>query len=227
MRGRKMEIIGIIEDDELLNQALQIALKKEGFHTLSAFNYKEGIKLMKQSPQLLLVDINLPDGDGISLCREIRKYQEIPAIFLTGRDEEEDMINAFTAGADDYVVKPFPMRVLIKRIQAVLYRCREEKDEFVYRGLNIQFSHKKVFYQDQEIKLTAKEYKLLLYLARNKGQILSSDQILAQVWDLDGDFVCANTVSVTINRLRKKIEPNGEQPVFIKNVFGQGYRFGE
>lgn len=222
-----METIGIVEDDELLGQALSIALQKEGFQTISALNRREGMRLLDQDPDLLLIDINLPDGDGISFCRDVRKYQEIPAIFLTGQDDEEDMLGAFTAGADDYVVKPFPMRVLIKRIQAVLYRCRERKEAFLYKGLEIEFGRKRVTCGGEEVALTMKEYRLLEYLAKNKGQLLTKSQILEQVWDMDGAFVGENTVSVTVNRLRKKIEPDSADPIYIKNVFGQGYVFGE
>lgn len=222
-----METIGIIEDDELLGQALAIALGKEGYQTLSAVNCREGSRMLEKNPDLLLIDINLPDGDGISFCRDVRKYQEIPAIFLTGQDEEEDMLGAFTAGADDYVVKPFPMRVLMKRIQAVLYRCRERKDAFLYKGLGIEFGRKRVTCSGEEIPLTMKEYRLLEYLAKNKGQLLTKNQILEQVWDVDGAFVGENTVSVTVNRLRRKIEPDPANPIYIKNIFGQGYVFGE
>ena len=222
-----METIGIIEDDELLAQALAIALRKEGYQTLFAVNCREGRHLLEKNPDLLLIDINLPDGDGISFCRDMRRYQEIPAIFLTGQDEEEDMLGAFTAGADDYVVKPFPMRVLIKRIQAVLFRCGEKKEAFLYRGLAIEFARKRVTRGGEEIPLTMKEYRLLEYLARNKGQLLTKNQILEQVWDVDGTFVGENTVSMTVTRLRRKIEPDAANPAYIKNVFGQGYVFGE
>lgn len=223
-----MEIIGIVEDDKLLNRALVIALEKEGYEALPASGYRDGVrKFREKRPDLILIDINLPDGDGISLCREIREYEDIPAIFLTGRDEEEDMLGAFTAGADDYVVKPFPMSVLMKRIQAVLHRCGEHKEELLYHGLRIQFSRKRVTLEDREIALTPTEYRLLEYLAVNKGQVLSRDQILERVWDIDGAFVGENTVSVVVNRLRRKIEPDLQNPVFIKNIFGQGYLFGE
>lgn len=222
-----MVTIGIIEDDELLGQALVIALRKEGYQALSAVNCREGLRMLEKNPDLLLIDINLPDGDGISFCRDMRRYQEIPAIFLTGQDDEEDMLGAFTAGADDYVVKPFPMRVLMKRIQAVLYRCREKKETFLYKGLGIEFGRKRVTCNGEELALTMKEYRLLEYLAKNKGQLLTKNQILEQVWDVDGAFVGENTVSVTVNRLRKKIEPDAAEPIYIKNVFGQGYVFGE
>lgn len=156
--GSFMDVIGIIEDDRLLNQALVIALQKEGYQTLSAYDYKEGYQLAKQNPDLFLVDINLPDGDGVALCKAIREYQEIPVIFLTGRDEEEDMLGAFSAGADDYVVKPFQMSVLLKRVQAVLHRCGQHKDTFLYKGLKVIFDQKKVFCDGNEIALTPKEY---------------------------------------------------------------------
>lgn len=222
-----METIGIVEDDALLNQALEIALKKEGYQVISARDYKEGFRLRKQCPALMVIDVNLPDGNGIDLCKAIQEYQEIPVIFLTCRDEEEDMLGAFSAGADDYVVKPFPMRVLMKRIQAVLHRCRQEKEEFLYKGLKIRFDQKKVFRDDQEIFLTPKEYRLLEYMVKNRGQLLTKNQILEQVWDVDGMFVGENTVSVTVNRLRRKIEPDASQAIYVKNVFGQGYLFGD
>ncbi|MDE6830687.1 MAG: response regulator transcription factor [Lachnospiraceae bacterium] len=222
-----METIGIIEDDELLNQALVIALKREGYRTLSAYTCREGLRFREDPPDLILIDINLPDGDGISLCRMIREYQDIPAIFLTGRDEEADMLGAYSAGADDYVVKPFPISVLIKRVQAVLYRCREHREEFLYLGLKICFAQKKVTLEGKPVALTPKEYRLLEFLAKNKGQILTKDQILEHVWDVDGIFVGENAVSVVVNRLRRKIEADASHPTFIKNIFGQGYQFGE
>lgn len=221
-----METIGIIEDDKLLNKALEIALQKAGYQTLSAWDYKQGYQIARRDPSLILMDINLPDGDGIMLCKAIREYHEIPMIFLTGRDEEEDMLGAFTAGADDYVVKPFQMNVLIKRVQAVLHRCKESKDCFLYKGLKVMLGSRKVFRDGKEILLTPKEYRLLEYLIQNRGQLLSKDQILEQVWDVDGLFVGDNTVSVTINRLRRKIEPDASEPIYIKNIFGQGYLFG-
>lgn len=219
-----MEKIGIIEDEPLLNQALKIALEKEGFQTLQAFSVGEGRRLAKEKPDLYLVDINLPDGDGIRLCREILGKEQAPVIFLTGRDQEEDMLEAFQAGADDYVVKPFPMRVLMKRVQAVLRRSREEKESFSYGGLEIDFPGRRVSLQGKPVFLTPKEYRLLELFARNKGRILTKEQILEQVWDMDGMFVGENTVSVTVNRLRKKLAPLGE--TLIENIFGQGYRMG-
>lgn len=218
--------IGIIEDDKLLSQALEIALRNAGYDTICAHTKREAFALIGDRESLLLVDIGLPDGDGIGLYQELQRRREIPAIFLTARDEEQDMLEAFDLGADDYVVKPFSMKVLLKRIEAVLKRNGGEQ-VLSCRELVLYPDRKQVFLKGEEIFLTAKEYQLLEYLLRNQGQVLTKEQILEQIWGLDGQFVVDNTVSVTINRLRKKIEPDAKQPVYIRNVFGLGYRIGE
>lgn len=219
-------MIGIIEDDRLLNQALKLTLEKAGYETVSARTKQEALSTMGNGEELLIVDIGLPDGDGISLYRALQTRRKIPAIFLTARDEEEDMLSAFDIGADDYVVKPFSMKVLLKRIEAVLKRNRGTS-QLSFRELILYPAGKQVFMKGQEIRLTAKEYRLLEYLMMNQGQVLTRENILEQVWGLSGQFVVDNTVSVTINRLRKKIEPDAGQPDYIKNVFGLGYRIGD
>lgn len=218
--------IGIIEDDKLLNQALDIALRNAGYDTICARTKREALALLGDKESLLLIDIGLPDGDGVGLYQELQKKRSIPAIFLTARDEEQDMLAAFDMGADDYVVKPFSIKVLMKRIEAVFKRNGEEQilscgEIALYSG------RKQVFVNGQEIALTAKEYQLLEYLMTNQGQVLTKENILERIWGVDGQFVVDNTVSVTINRLRKKIEPEAGQPGYIKNVFGLGYRIGE
>lgn len=219
-------MVGIIEDDRLLNQALKLTLEKAGYETVSAHTKQEALSIMGNGEELLIVDIGLPDGDGISLYRVLQTRRKIPAIFLTARDEEEDMLSAFDIGADDYVVKPFSMKVLLKRIEAVLKRNRGTS-QLSFRELILYPAGKQVFMKGQEIRLTAKEYRLLEYLMMNQGQVLTRENILEQVWGLSGQFVVDNTVSVTINRLRKKIEPDAGQPDYIKNVFGLGYRIGD
>lgn len=151
------------------------------------------------------------------------KRQKYLQFFLTARDEETDMLTAFDTGADDYVVKPFSMKVLLKRIEAVIGRNNREKQ--LACGEIILFSDKKKVYKNgKEIILTAKEYQLLEYLMYNQGNVLTKENILEHVWGLDGQFVGDNTVSVTINRLRKKIETDAGSPVYLKNVFGLGYK---
>lgn len=243
--------IAIMEDDVLLHEALAIALKKEGYSTISAFSFSEGRALDLADTDLILMDINLPGGDGISLSRQIRKERKIPILFLTARDEEEDMLEAFEAGADDYVVKPFPMRVLLKRIQVILRRNGEEKTNICrYKRLEVDFEKRTAKIEGRRIDLTAREYQLLEFFARHRGQILSKDQILNQIWDVEGAFVGENTVSVTVNRLRRKLEEGSlpqsdaqktgclmgkkameaekDRPAeYIRNIFGMGYQFGE
>ena len=224
--GETKMTIGIIEDDRLLNQALAIALQGAGYDTLCAYTKKEALSLIGDSVNLLLVDIGLPDGDGVGFYREFCKERDIPAIFLTARDEERDMLAAFDTGAEDYVVKPFSMKVLLKRIDVVLKRRRQETRLF-FQDLVLHTDSKQVYLKGQEILLTAKEFQLLEYFMRNQNQVLTKENILEKLWGLDGQFVVDNTVSVTVNRLRKKIEPDAGQPAYIKNVFGLGYRMGE
>ena len=168
-----------------------------------------------------VMDLKLHSDD----CEELQK-KSTPAVFLTARDEERDMLTAFDVGAEDYVVKPFSMKVLLKRIEVVLRR-NSEGSILVCRDLELYPGRKQVLLGGNEVSLTAKEYQLLEYFMRNQGQVLTMDNLLQAVWGLDGEFVSENTVSVTIRRLRKKIEPDMSRPVYIRNVFGLGYRMGE
>ena len=215
--------IGIIEDDTLLHQALKTALQNAGYQTVSAYTKQEALTTITGSESLLLIDIGLPDGNGLACYKKIREKAEIQAIFLTARDEETDMLTAFDTGADDYVVKPFSMKVLLKRVEAVIGRNNREKQ--LVCGEIILFPDKKQVYKNEkEIILTAREYQLLEYLMYNQGNVLTKENILEYVWGLDGQFVVDNTISVTINRLRKKIETDAGSPIYLKNVFGLGYK---
>ena len=208
-----MTTIGIVEDDRLLNEALARMLEKKGYHPLRAYTLEEGMKFIRQKPELIILDINLPDGEGTRICKAAREYSRIPVLFLTARDEEEDMLRAFDLGADDYLVKPFSMAVLLKHVEAVLRRTQGEKEVFLYRGLTIDPERKQVVREGEEIRLTPREYALLDLLARNRGRVLTKTMILEQIWDNQGAFVEENTVNVTLNRLKKKIEPDPENPV--------------
>lgn len=219
-------LIGILEDDKLLSQALELALRDEGYETVCAETVKAGTELISRKPDLLLIDLGLPDGDGLEWFRRWRGEDKIPAIFLTARDEEKDMLAAFSEGAEDYVVKPFSIKVLLKRIEVALRR--QDKEAVLRCGdLILDLRKKQARRAGEIIALTAKEYRLLEYLMENQGQVLTKETILDRVWGLEGEFVVENTVSVTVNRLRKKIELDGEAPRYIRNVFGLGYCLGE
>lgn len=215
--------IGIIEDDKLLNEALCITLEKEGYEPIRGFSIKDGIEVIAASPDLLLLDINLPDGLGFQVAEKARG---IPIVFLTARDDETDMIRAFDHGCEDYIVKPFSEEILKRRIQVALRRTQIGHNVLRYKNLYIDYDKKQVFIDNEPVSLTRKEYQLLEYLSKHPGQTMSKGIILQDVWDIDGLFVVDNTVSVTINRLKKKIERDTENP-YIKNIFGMGYVFGE
>ena len=215
--------IGIIEDDRLLNQALNKFLTDNGYDTVCAHSREEALATAAGHPDLWLIDIGLPDGNGLELYRELSAVRQVPAVFLTARDDERDMLRAFDLGADDYVVKPFSMKVLLKRIERILKMNREGR-MLTCGDITLYPKKKQVFSGNEEIFLTAKEYQLLELFMENQDKVLTKENILDRVWGIDGAFIEENTVSVTISRLKKKL--GGEQS-HIKNVFGLGYRMGE
>lgn len=216
--------VGLIEDDRLLNESLALLLEKEGYQIYKGYSVADGLKLLNNGLDLLILDVTLPDGLGFSI---IERAKAVPVIFLTARDEEADMIRAYERGCEDYIVKPFSAEILKRRIQVVLRRNASDGDVMEYQGLRIDYAKKTVYAGQEKLKLTSREYKLLEYLSRNMGQILSKEMILGKVWDIDGNFVGDNTVSVTINRLKKKLGKTAEDMEYIRNVFGMGYVFGE
>lgn len=224
-----MARILIVEDDKLLNDGISIALKKGGHTVLSGFSYKEALCLfLNNSFELILLDINLPDRSGLELCNEIRKKSDIPIIFITANDTEQDIVNGFVIGCDDYIAKPFSLEVMNRRIHAVLRRTTQE-DKNTFRSGEISINYDKMVVSKREvlIKLTATEYKLLALLTQNSGQVLTRDIILQRLWDTDEAFVDENAVSVNMRRLRQKIEDDPKNPKYIKTVFGIGYTWGE
>lgn len=222
MRFAAMANIFLLEDDKILSKGISIALKKDEHTVTAVYGYLEALQqYQKQKYDLFLLDINLPDGSGLELCKRIRETSETPVLFLTANDTEEDMLGGFSVGCDDYISKPFPLEVLRKKVLAVLKRTARIK----YRDLKVDTDKCVVLLNGQEIHLTSTEYKLLLYLMENKGRVVTKAMLLEQLWDIDGNFVDDNTVRVNIKRLRQKL--NNEKQEYIVTVFGMGYTFGE
>ena len=215
-----MSKILIVEDDQTIALGIEYSLKQEGFHTEVAHDMSSAKEILQTSEfHLVLLDVSLPDGNGFDLCRMIRKQGDTPVIFLTVRDEEVNVV----------MTKPFRVRELISRIKSVLRRYEKQppqKTEIRLGEVLIDTAQARVFKQGKEILLTALEYRLLLTLANHAGQVLTRKQILEHIWDVAGDFVNDNTLTVYIKRLREKIEDDPHQPKLIQTVRGLGYKAG-
>ena len=220
----------VIEDDQGLRQGIAFSLTQEGYQVLQASSGKEGYRLfLQESPQGILLDLNLPDMDGNDLCRKIRKTSQVPILMLTARDMETDEIMGLSQGADDYMTKPFSIAVLKLRLAKLLDRNMEKEEAHILRSGDIVLDQDliKVWKENQEMECSVTEYRILKYFLENKNQVLTQNQILEAVWDLDGKFVNPNTLQVNIGRLRKKIEKDPSSPRYIKTIRGIGYIWEE
>lgn len=221
----------IVEDDKTIAMGIEYALNREGFTTRVCYDYLSAREAIQNQEFLLIIlDVSLPDGNGFDLCRLVRSRGETPVIFLTVCDDEVNTIMGLDLGADDYIAKPFRVRELISRINSVLRRYNrqpEQKTEIMIEDIRVNPAEARVYKNNQPISLTALEYKLMLNLARHKGQVLTRNQILEEIWDLAGDFVNDNTLTVYIKRLREKIEDDPREPRIIQTVRGLGYRAGD
>lgn len=218
----------IIEDDKELNRGVGFTLKKEGYEVLSAYNKTEGKQIILNNRiDFLLLDINLPDGNGMELCNEIREYVKFPIVFFTANDTEEDMVKGFESGCDDYIAKPFSVELLKYKVNAILKRNDNNKNVFEYKALKIDFDKRLVFINDNRVNLTGTEYKLLELIVKNQGRVVTKEILLEKLWDKNGNFVDENTLSVNIRRLRKKIEEDPKNPKYIETIFGIGYTLGD
>lgn len=220
----------IIEDDNGLNKGISFALEQERYDVCSAFDLKNGEKLYREEkPDALLLDLNLPDGDGIGFCKKIRQNSDIPILILTARDMEVDEIMGLSSGADDYITKPFSVSVLKLRLEKILKRKNakeavgQKQGEMLCSGkVCLDMKGFRVYFEGKEIELSLTEFRLLQYLMENKNRVLLKEQILQHIWDQGGNFVEENTLSVNISRLRKKI---GNER--IKTIHGMGYLWEE
>ncbi len=221
----------LLEDDQSLIDGMVYALTKEGFALDVAMTVREArAQLAVQAYDLLLLDQTLPDGSGLALCEEVRAGgNAVPIIFLTAMDEEIQVIRALDAGGDDYITKPFKLGELCSRIRAQLRRSgmlRQQEQEPVSEG-TVRIEGGRAYRAGEALELTATELRLLACFLRNRGQVLTREQLLAALWDEDANFVDDNTLSVYIRRLREKVERNPSAPQHLRTVRGLGYEWRE
>lgn len=219
----------LVEDDRLIVENLTEYLGKEGFSVKSAKGQNEAMKLLESTPfDLILLDITLAQGNGYSVCTAVKALYRIPVIFLTALDDEFSVVAGLDMGADDYISKPFRPRELVSRMKMVIRRYYGEKDTLIKTGkLEIDTARGVVKKKGKDIALTSLEYRLLLLFFQKKGRVLSRNFLLEELWDIAGEYVNDNTLTVYIKRLREKVEDNPQEPEIIKTVRGLGYRMEE
>lgn len=221
-----MANIFLLEDDKILSKGISIALEKDGHHVTTAYGYVEALqKYTLKKYNLFLLDINLPDGNGMNFCPKIRQTSQLPVLFLTANDTEEDMLNGYDVGCDDYISKPFSIDVLRRKVSAILKRTITETARIQYKDLEVDMEKCLVLLNGEEVHLSATEYKLLCYLIQHKGTVVTKAMLLENLWDKDGNFIDDNTLRVNIKRLRQKLKDDNQE--YIVTVFGIGYTFGE
>lgn len=215
----------LLEDDEAIGIGLKYSLENEDYTVTIATSVKSAFEIInKEKFALYILDLTLPDGSGYDVCKKIKSIGDFPVIFLTAYDDEVNVVMGLELGADDYISKPFRVKELIARIKSVLRRYNRESKGIINIG-NVLINTNKatVFKNGQEVILTAMEYKLFLILLNNRGNILSRNKLLEYIWDVEGDFVNDNTLTVYIKRLRDKIEDDPSAPMIIKTIRGLGY----
>ncbi len=218
--------IFVLEDDEAIGIGLSYTLESEKYEVTLVKTVAEAKKTVKNEEfDLYILDLTLPDGNGYEVCSLIKSKGDLPVIFLTAYDDEINVVTGFELGADDYISKPFRVRELLARVKSVLRRySKDNADGIVKIGeLSVNTAEARVLLRGEEVILTAMEYRLLLSFVNNRGTVLTRRKLLEEIWDVDGDFVNDNTLTVYIKRLRDKIENDPNDPQYIKTVRGMGY----
>ena len=219
------ESILVVDDEQEIADLVEVYLQNEGYTVHKFYNAKDALNCLdKTTISLALLDVMLPDMDGFSLCRKIKADDIAPVIFLTAKDEEKDVVMGLELGADDYVIKPFRNMELLSRIKNVLRRNRSG-NELTYANLKMNVDIRKLYKEDNEIKLTKLEFEILKILLQNPKKVFTREEILSHIWDSAGNFVNDNTLTVTIKRLREKI--GDKEGNIIVTVRGVGYRLSD
>ncbi|MEH7389909.1 response regulator transcription factor [Bacillus sp. JJ1474] len=222
----------LVEDDKTIASGLEYSLQQENYSPIichHAAAAKDVITKELDQIHLCLFDLSLPDGSGYELCKLVKERSDVPVIFLTAIDDEVNVVMGLDMGADDYITKPFRIRELLSRMKSVLRRYNKQSTTASLELGNIKINtlEGKVYKNGNEVVLTALEYRLLLIFFNHIGQVLTRNQLLEQIWDVAGDFVNDNTLTVYIKRLREKLEDQPQHPTIIKTVRGLGYKVGD
>ncbi len=216
----------IIDDEVALCEATNEYFNTFGLTSAYATTYHDGLAfLQNHEVSLLLLDINLGDHSGFALCKEIRKTKQLPILFISARQSDDDILMALGIGGDDYIKKPYTLSVLLAKVKAMLKRCNDTgtSDIITVNNIKVDASGSKAYLNDKNLNLKSMEFKLLLHLIKNKNKVLTKDELFENVWN--GGIVSDSTLNVHIRRLREKIEDNPNEPAYIKTVWGVGYLF--
>lgn len=225
---KEMHKILVVEDDTLIVRNLSELLRQEGFAGTTASGQKEALQAAENVGfDLALLDISLLDGNGFSLCKSLKERYQLPVIFLTATDDEASVVMGLEMGADDYIIKPFRPMEMISRIKSVLRRTGRAQAVFEIGNLRVDSVRGTVHKNGKEVYLSALEYRLLLVFLNNRGVVLSRSKLLESIWDIAGEFVNDNTLTVYIKRLRDKIEDDPQNAQIIRTVRGIGYKVGD
>lgn len=225
---KEMHKILVVEDDTLIVRNLSELLRQEGFAVTTASGQKEALQAAENVGfDLALLDISLLDGNGFSLCKSLKERYQLPVIFLTATDDEASVVMGLEMGADDYIIKPFRPMEMISRIKSVLRRTGRAQAVFEIGNLRVDSVRGTVHKNGKEVYLSALEYRLLLVFLNNRGVVLSRSKLLESIWDIAGEFVNDNTLTVYIKRLRDKIEDDPQNAQIIRTVRGIGYKVGD
>ncbi len=219
----------LVEDENAIIMGLQYCLEQEGFQCFTAMNGNDALIIhKKENPDIILLDLNLPDINGFQVMEKIRENSEVPIIFLTANLEEVSIVKGLDMGADDYITKPFKTRELISRMKAVLRRNKKASSNLIHLGnVTIDLNSAKVLKNGHDVMLTTLEYKILLTLAMNPEMVFTREKILADIWDVNELYVNDNTLTVYIKRIREKVEDDVNHPKVILTVRGIGYKIGD
>ena len=221
----------IVDDEKMMTELLSDHLRDCGYDTITANCSRQAVEMLPKQPDLIILDINMPDMNGLELCKNIRSHINCPIIFVTARISEQDKINGLQYGGDDYITKPFSPSELVARVKAHLARYErligssEAKNDIIeIRGIRIDKTARRVWVNDEEKQFTTKEFDLLTFLAENPNRVFTKAELFRQIWDMEsvGDIA---TVTVHIKKIREKIEFNTAKPQYIETIWGVGYRF--